>query len=365
MWWLFSFVVLVGLLYLIIISVFFYGWNRTPVFIPNENDITDVFISVIIPCRNEEANIHRLVSGLTQQSYLNYELIFVNDHSVDTTRAYLEAACSAYSNIQLVDAVGFGKKNALKEGINISSGSLIVTTDADCFHSSQWLATIAAFQSKCPSDLIICPVKLMPGKTLFANLQELEFVSLVASGAGASGAGVPILCNGANLAFTRDVWSKNQVSLHEEEQSGDDMFLMESIKKQGGKIRFLKSRSAIVNTNQSDSLMDFFKQRRRWTSKSPAYTDWQIILTACTVFEVNLLLLVLFCLSFFYPACLKIYFFFFLFKCFLDSIFLSSVRDFFQLKNIWFLSLILSIFYPFYIVSVVMSSFLFRPVKWN
>lgn len=365
MWWLFPFVVLVGLFYLIIVSVFFYGWNRTPVFIPDENDIKDILVSVIIPCRNEEANIHRLVSGLTQQSYLNYELIFVNDHSDDATRNCLEATCSIYSNIQLVDAVGFGKKNALKEGINKSSGSLIVTTDADCFHTSQWLATIVAFQKKYPGDLIICPVKLNPGKTLFANLQELEFASLVASGAGASGAGVPIMCNGANLVFTRDTWSKNQAGLHEEEQSGDDMFLMESVKKQGGKIRFLKSRLAIASTNQSDGLKDFLKQRRRWTSKSPAYTDWQIILTACTVFGVNLILLILFCLSFYNPVYLKIYLFFFLFKYFLDSTFLSSVRNFFQLKNIWFLSLILSFFYPFYIVSVAMSSFFFRSVKWN
>ena len=143
------------------------------------------------------------------------------------------------------------------------------------------------------------------------------------------------------------------------------MFLLESIKKRGGSIRFLKSESAFVITKPSKTLAEFIHQRRRWTSKSSAYTDWQLIFTACLVFFVNLGLLVLLSLSFFSPVYLLLFLILFLLKYGVDTFFLSSVNSFFQISNLRFYSLLLSIVYPFYIVFVAISSFFFKPGKWK
>ena len=363
--WIVGFSILVGILYLVLISIFYFGWNRIPIFISTDNDNLNTMVSVIVPCRNEEDNISQLIQSLSKQTYPNFEVIIVNDHSEDATRTYIETTQSELSKFHLIDALGFGKKNALREGILKSTGDLIVSTDADCFHPNNWLQTIVSFQKNHSCDLVICPVKIQSNNSLFSKLQELEFTSLVASGAGASGAGMPILCNGANLVFTKKVWLKSQANLHEEEQSGDDMFLLENVKKQGGKIRFLKSESAFANTKGSDSLMEFITQRRRWTSKSAAYSDWQIIFTAIIVLLVNLLSIILLSLSFFNLNYLILFFTLFVFRYLLDSIFLSSVGPFFKLKNIWIYSLILSVIYPFYIVFVVLSSFIVKPGTWR
>ena len=357
--------VIIGVLYLILISLFIIGWGRISAFVPKGNEALNSLISVVVACRDEEDHVRNLIACMAQQSNQNFELILVNDHSVDATRNYIKTAQLHYPKIHLIDATGYGKKNALKEGILQSDGNLIITTDADCLPSYHWLESIACFQQRNDCDLIICPVKLSGKDSFFSYIQILEFTSLVASAAGSAGVGKPILCNGANLAFKRTSWLKSMNHLHGEEQSGDDIFLLESVKKKGGKIRFLKSESAFVTTKQAVSLLDLLKQRRRWSSKARAYTDWQMIFTAIEIFAICLLILVLGILSFNNLSYFYLFSALFLFKYSIDSFFLSTVSKFFQLNNIWLFSFILSLVYPFYIVFVAVSALLFQPKKWK
>ncbi|HEY5509228.1 MAG TPA: glycosyltransferase, partial [Paludibacter sp.] len=200
--------ILFCVLYTAMVLVFIVGWRRVPLFEPVENInlYSGLSVSVVIACKDEETNLPKLLSCLQIQSYQHFELILVNDHSSDATMSVMEAARVLFLNIKVIDAELCGKKNALKEGIMAAAGSLIVTTDADCVPGLNWLKTICSFQQSQPCDLIICPVQLTDRKSLFAKLQALEFKTLIASGGGAAGVGMPILCNGANLAFTREAW---------------------------------------------------------------------------------------------------------------------------------------------------------------
>jgi len=363
--WLIACCVLFCVLYFILIGVFFVGWVRIPDFEPKGEDFAPVCISVVVACKNEELHLPQLLASLVRQSYVNFELILVNDHSTDRTGELMTNVLGFNMPVICVQAAGHGKKNALREGIIRAKGDIIVTTDADCIPTTTWIETIVRFQAFSPSDLIICPVGMTVDSSVFSRLQAIEFTSLIASGAGAAGSGMPILCNGANLAFTRDAWLRSQGDLHENEQSGDDIFLLQSIKKRGGVIRFLKSESAFVTTSSSKTGKEFFAQRRRWASKSPAYTDWQIIATACVVFVMSVLLFFLFVLSVFGIVCWSLFLFVFIFKYMLDALFLTLVRPFFQLHQVWILSLILSVFYPVYISSVALSALLLKPVSWK
>lgn len=356
--------IVVGVLYLFLILAFIIGWNQHYTFEPKGNESVTTKVSVIIACKNEQENIQHLISYIAQQSYQNFELIIVNDHSTDATKFLIKQAIPSFPKIKLLDAVGFGKKNAIKEGILHSTTDFIVTIDADCFPTFHWLESIVCFQKKLPSDLLICPVKISESEDFFLRIQALEFVSLVASGAGAAGIGMPILCNGANLAFTKQAWLNCQAELHEEELSGDDIFLLQSIKKRGGVIRFVKSESALINTKPVTNFTDFIKQRRRWTSKSPAYTDWHIIIVAVLVLSTAVVELTLMYHAISNQRFLIVFGVFFLFKYLLDFKFLSLVQNFFHLKNVGIESVFLSIIYPFYIVFVAFSTFIFKPKTW-
>jgi len=364
-------------LYLILIRIFRKGWDKTFLFRLKKSE-KEYFsrISIVAACKNEEKNLPDLINALKAQTYQDFELILINDHSTDRTEEIMQQSLGFFQNAVYINSQGKGKKSALAEGIERASGDLIITTDADCTPKKTWVETIAGFQAKYSADLIVCPVRLSDEKGLekpkeiFARLQQIEFASLIASAAGAVGAQMPIMCNGANLAFTKKAWLESRADLKPEEPSGDDIFLLQSIKKRGGNICFLRSEKAFVETKPSENLRTFIRQRRRWAGKSTAYTDWQAIAAACVVFGVCLAQLML--LAFAFTNELYLYFFllFFALKFWADAKFLHSVSGFFSLtwkaegKSVFFYSLCLSVVYPFYVVFTALSSVFFKSKKW-
>lgn len=358
---------LIVLLYVVLIGSFTIGWSRIKVFKPTiSTNFTSFKITVIVAFRNEEQHLQQLINALKQQTFADFELILVNDHSSDASVSIVEACIADFNNLKLLHAKGFGKKNALKEAVLQAKSEFILTTDADCIPENTWIETISNFQSEFPSDLLVCPVRLNDNNhsTVFSRLQQHEFASLVASGAGAVGIGKPILCNGANLAFTKKAWLESQSDLHSEIISGDDVFLLLSIKKRKGIIRFVKSKQAFVNTTAVATLKGFVKQRQRWASKSSAYTDRDIILTAIVVFGVSLVQFCLLLLSFFAIKFLFTLIIVTFNKFIVDFVFLNKIKMLFlptfSVKYVFLLSII----YPVYTVYVAISSFFSSKSKW-
>ena len=353
--------------YIILIRIFRTGWKSLEYYEPPKNIQEEISFktSVVVCCHNEERNLPHLLQKLQEQNFQGYELIIVNDHSTDRTEEIILNAKSNFPQLIYIQSDKRGKKFALLEGIEKASGEFIITTDADCLPEKTWLETIVSYQYSHSSDLLICPVKLKDKKTFFSRLQAFEFTSLVAAGAGAAGANMPILCNAANLAFTKTAWEKSKLDLKLKEQSGDDIFLLQSIKKRGGAIRFLQSKKAFVSTEPAKNTSAFFRQRRRWAGKSTAYTDWQLIFTACTVFGISLAQLGLLIAAFFNTLFFYFFVLFFVLKYFFDTKFLSDVSRFYSLKAVPFYSFALSLVYPFYIVITAISAILFKPKKWK
>lgn len=95
-----------------------------------------VTISVVIPAYNEEGNIAPLAEQLERvlQAY-RYEVLFVDDGSSDRTLEKIKAArksnpCLHYLSLSR----NFGHQNALKAGLDHSSGDCVITMDADLQH---------------------------------------------------------------------------------------------------------------------------------------------------------------------------------------------------------------------------------------
>jgi len=92
-------------------------------------------ISVVIPCFNEEKNIHLLYKRLkTTMDNLrqDYEIIFVDDGSNDETLHYIKEIKTHASNIKLsVLNRNYGKDTALSVGFKLAEGRIIATIDSD------------------------------------------------------------------------------------------------------------------------------------------------------------------------------------------------------------------------------------------
>lgn len=106
-------------------------------------------VSVIVPARNEAANIAACMQSILDCSYPNLELIIVDDDSADGTAAFARAvaAAAAGRHVQVIaapsrpaDDVWFGKQWACHCGAALASGTLLCFTDADTRHGVELLA---------------------------------------------------------------------------------------------------------------------------------------------------------------------------------------------------------------------------------
>jgi cellulose synthase/poly-beta-1,6-N-acetylglucosamine synthase-like glycosyltransferase len=314
------------------------GWWRLKVFKSPASPV-NVKISVIVAARNEAGNIESLLKSLLQQNYPPglLEIIIIDDHSTDDTALIAEGIIVKKNQefnlklIKLNEKSGLGKKAAIHGGINASSGELIVITDADCTFGTSWISTIAAYYEMYRPQMILGPVRMTDGGSLFGKLQSLEFMSLISTAAGSCNAGFPLLANGANIAFTRKAYdSCNGFSGNMHFPSGDDMFLMMNIKKKFGAnaIRFLRSEDAIVSTPAMMHLNPFIQQRLRWVSKSRGYRDPFLIAASMIVFLSNFCLVSLAFSALFFSGFIKFFLLLFLIKTAIDFPLMFSFNRF-------------------------------------
>src|SRR5579875_4042284 len=105
-------------------------------------------LSVIVPARNEEQNLPAcLDSLLVQDSSLfplgtDWELIVVDDHSTDRTRAIAAEKASGREGMRVLEAPSLvegqgaftGKTNACWFGAHHARGKWLLFTDADTLH---------------------------------------------------------------------------------------------------------------------------------------------------------------------------------------------------------------------------------------
>ncbi|MEP7251677.1 MAG: glycosyltransferase [Ginsengibacter sp.] len=336
-------------------------------------------ISVIIAARNEEKNIATCLKSVSDQLYPPnlFEIILVDDHSTDKTVSI--AASLGISNLKILRLEDYVvnkklnayKKTAIDAAIVASKGDLVVTTDADCLVKKSWLQTIANFYLLNDPVFIAAPVAYdNPLKSdsfllqLLKIFQILDFLSLQ----GITGASVNKqfhnMCNGANLAYTRQAFLEVDGFLGIDDiASGDDMLLMHKIQKRfPGKIAFLKSREAIVRTQPAVSLKEFMNQRIRWASKADRYTDSKITLVLLLVYVFNVWILIVAARSIFLSSYIYLLLLLILIKTAVELIFLFPVAVFFKKQKLlwWFLPA-----QPFHIMYTVVAGWLGKFGSYN
>ena len=258
----------------------------------------DLFLTVVIPARNEAANIGALLSDLMNQTLpkKQFEIIVANDASTDDT-ALIVSQFQAQNNLNLTLLslpdlpTTAPKKRAISESIRIANGSLVVTTDGDCRVGKRWLETIAQTYVETNAKLISGPVVLVGQERgrFFDIFQTIEFSSLIGAGACLIEAGLPTMCNGANLAYERTAFEAvGGFENIDHLASGDDELLMHKIAQRfPQQIVFLKNPEAVVQTAPQPTWQAFYQQRVRWGSKWNVNRRATTIAVAVFVFSVN------------------------------------------------------------------------------
>ena len=97
-------------------------------------------VSVIVPVYNAARYIERCVNSLLAQSFTNFELVIIDDGSLDDSLTICQQLCGKDSRIRLIGTTNAGASAARNRGIDESRGQYIVFCDADDFAGREYLA---------------------------------------------------------------------------------------------------------------------------------------------------------------------------------------------------------------------------------
>jgi cellulose synthase/poly-beta-1,6-N-acetylglucosamine synthase-like glycosyltransferase len=372
MWWtkvIFFILSILAVMYMLLIFAFTEGWHRLDKSSFSHRNLSTT-VTVVVPFRNEGATLIRLLQALLSQTFPQelLEIIFVNDHSEDDGQKQLEDFITQQnlSHVKVLTGKGSGKKDALRSGMLAAGGQLIVTTDADCFPEANWLTEMVTFYEEKQPRLILGPVVYHGEKSFLQKLFTLDFMSLVASGAGSAGLGLPFMGNAANMAFEKEVFQDaDSRALQSGFASGDDVFFIHYVWQKYGRkaITFIKNEDVIVRTPPPANLRAFLAQRIRWGSKARAYSQPWALVTAYIIFLFNFLLTALLVTGFFFPWAFVVYGLFIALKTLTDFPLLFAYGRFSGKRHLLPLVFPFEIFYPVYITFVAFRGLF--PYQWK
>jgi 4,4'-diaponeurosporenoate glycosyltransferase len=148
-------------------------------------------VSVLIPARNEESTLPHLLTALEQQTFKPYEIIVIDDQSVDATAQIAQQAGVKVVQTAPLPNGWTGKNWALKTGYTHASGDIFVFLDADTEPGADLLRRLVATVQHLGGLVSIQPYhrteRLYEQLALLFNLVGLMAVKLGPAGGVAFG----------------------------------------------------------------------------------------------------------------------------------------------------------------------------------
>jgi chlorobactene glucosyltransferase len=224
-------------------------------------------VSVLIPARNEEKNIERCVKSLTDQLYKNYEIVILNDNSIDATETILKRLAMQDSRIRIINGKPlpddwYGKPFALHQLTAEARGEILLFTDADTCHmpgSISWAVT----------NLLNLKADMISGYIgqIFKKIGEVITVSLMFF---LTGFVIPLFLNryvkssmfsaavGQFIVIKRDVFNAIGGCEAFKKKTSEDIYMARYAKKRGYKTAFLNL-SEYVKCRMYEGYRDAFQ----------------------------------------------------------------------------------------------------------
>lgn len=193
---------------------------RIPEAIPSRNEGwrgSGPFVSIIVPARNEEENIEACLSSLCASEYPRFEVLVVDDRSLDRTPEVVEGVSPGNARrLTLIRGKPvpdgwFGKPWACFQGAESARGDLLLFTDADTIHHPLLLSQTVGGLIEEDADVYTVIGRQVMGSFWEKLLQPQFFLLLAARYPGVGTPKAPrqwrhAIANGQYLLFKRPVY---------------------------------------------------------------------------------------------------------------------------------------------------------------
>ena len=319
-------------------------------------------ISVIIPFRNEEKRIDGLLQSIKVSTKLPAQIVFVNDHSDDLSCSKIIEELGKFTNLQILNLPSelFGKKQAIRYGLNHIKTEFILTMDADVYFESTYFEKL---EKLAEADLYLLPAVLKATNPIH-HLFEIDLLLINALNTGLNGLSRPIIASGANLLFKRKSFLEfDRFETHKHIPSGDDIYLLRDFRDAKADVRVVARRSFQVETETPQSFKEFIHQRIRWIAKTGNVNDHLSTVLAIIQFifiisfwSIEIILLV--------ENEYQFAFILFGMKTGLDMFFFFSFFREFNRLTAWLLIPIYQLIFPIYNLILLFLLPFFKP-KWK
>lgn len=235
-------------------------------------------VSVVVSARNEEQNITNYLHALLEQKYPEYEVIVVNDGSLDQTQSVLEEYKMKYPRLHItfvpVEArVMSSKKLALTLAVKASKYEYLLLTDADCVpESNLWIQNmVQGFLGSDQTQIVLGYSPYFPTSeginriirydTLFNGLHYL----------GRALAGHPYMGVGRNLMYRKSMFMQQHgfAGLLQMRSGDDDLFVNKVATKDNTQV--VCTPNSLSWSIPKATFKEWIIQKRRHLSVSPHY----------------------------------------------------------------------------------------------
>ncbi|KAA3620792.1 MAG: glycosyltransferase [Flavobacterium sp.] len=369
------------MIYAGIILIFLYGSVLLVLAIGNwrlkrsvsERPLPTQGFSIVVPFRNEADNLPALLRSISEIDYPNhkFELILVNDQSEDDSVQLISQSLAnspiSWKVIENVRKSNSPKKDAITAAVEISAYQWIATTDADCLLPANWLLRFNTLIHKHGPKMVCGPVGIPESEDMVKAFQKFETLSLQGVTKGSFGWKRPLLCNGANLAFSKEVFRElGGYTENNHIASGDDLFLMHKIRSQyANSVVFNNDPTCVVMTMAVKNWDELIAQRIRWASKTSKVGSILLTTIGIIVTLMNLWMIAgLFYFMIWKWDGVAVYLIIYMIKFFMDQVFIEEqVKDAPEKVNLelFFFAYLL---YPFITTYIAFRS-LFGGYTWK
>lgn len=234
-------------------------------------------VSVVICARDEDENLARNLPGVLVQNYPStYEVVVVNDNSLDDSKYILQELKKTFKSLNVVELTQeakliSGKKYPLSIGIREARHEVLLLTDADCVPASEhWVQKMQHAYGE-QTEIVLgygayhkktgLLNKLIRFETFHTALQYLSYAL----------AGIPYMGVGRNLSYKKELFIRNKgfSSINHIPGGDDDLFINKVANKKNTAITI--DPETITRSIPKTSWNGWFRQKSRHYTTAKYY----------------------------------------------------------------------------------------------